>query len=58
MKRFYDRHRDDPVNYRVGDLVWLDATNLASSRPSKKLDAHRVGPYAIDAKIGQASYRL
>ena len=58
MKAQYDRHRTDAVEYKAGDLVWLNATNIPSDRPSKKLDHKNIGPYVVDAKVGRSSYRL
>ena len=58
MKRYYDHHRNEAVRYHIGDLVWLEATNIPSQRPSKKLDDRRLGPYAIDGQVGSSSYRL
>ena len=58
MKRFYDRHRLDAPSWSPGDLVWLDATNIPSPRPTRKLDDRRIGPYIVDRKVGSSSYRL
>ena len=58
MKRYYDRHRNEAVHYHFGDLVWLEATNMSSQGPSKKLDDRRLGPYAMDRQVGSSSYRL
>ena len=58
MKAQYDRHWTKAVEYKAGDLVWLNATNIPSDRPSKKLDHKNIGPYVVDAKVGRSSYRL
>lgn len=57
MKRFYDAGRR-PENFKVGDMVWLDAQNLATERPSKKLDWKRLGPFQIEKKISNLAYQL
>ncbi|SJL03595.1 uncharacterized protein ARMOST_06952 [Armillaria ostoyae] len=38
MKKQYDKNKRDTKNYSVGDLVWLDATNLHLPQPKKKLN--------------------
>ena len=38
MKRHYDKKRQIGIEYKPGDLVWLEATNLKTERPMKKLD--------------------
>jgi len=37
MKKFYDRKVRPSVDYKKGDLVLLEGTNIRSDRPSKKL---------------------
>ena len=58
MKKFYDQHRGDARIYQKGDQVWLEGYNLATDRPSKKLDNKRYGPFKIEKKIGAAAYKL
>src|SRR5438552_8940464 len=58
MKRYYDKKRTDSKPYQVGDQVWLDGRHLQTTRPSKKLDALRHGPFSITEKVGNSSYRL
>ena len=43
---------------KPGDQVWLEASNLKSKRPSKKLDHKRYGPFQILEKKGEAAYKL
>jgi hypothetical protein len=57
MKRFYDaKHR--PEEFRVGDRVWLNAKDLTTERPSKKLDYKRLGPFEIIRKVNDLAYEL
>ena len=44
--------------YEIVDLVWLEATNITTDRPSKKLDEKRWGPFKVISKIGASSYKL
>jgi hypothetical protein len=58
MVRYYDRHHGPTPQYKVGDRVFLDASDLRTTRPSHKL-AHRfVGPYSIKRKVGTHAYEL
>ena len=55
--KYYDaKHK--PLYLSVGDKVWLLSTNIRTTRPSKKLDWKRLGPFTITAKIGLQAYRL
>jgi hypothetical protein len=58
MKRYYDQTVQDVPEYKVGDRVWLEATNIRTTQPSKKLSHKRLGPYEITHKIGPLDYRL
>ena len=58
MKRFADRHRTEQPSYKVGDLVWLDASNLATPKPAKKLDDKRYGPFPIIKVVSPTAMRL
>src|SRR5438477_9225333 len=58
MKRYYDKKRTDSKPYQVGDQVWLDGRHLQTTRPSKKLEALRHGPFSITEKVGNSSYHL
>jgi len=39
-------------------MVWLDARDIKTDRPSKKLDDRRFGPYKITKVVGPNSYEL
>src|SRR5712672_3555612 len=61
-KEFLKRVRVPPngrkISTKQGKMVWLDAWNLKTYRPSKKLDQKKLGPFRILEKIRQGSYRL
>ena len=59
-KEFYDRKVKDAPEYKIGNLVWLKRTNIATTRPSQKLDYRKLGPFKIIAVVGtgQLAYRL
>ena len=46
------------VEYKPGDVVWLNASNIPSQRPSKKLDHKYLGPYKVVKKVGASAYQL
>jgi transposase InsO family protein len=50
-------HRID-LSLMVGDLVFVDARHIKTTRPSKKLDYKKLGPYPIVEKINSVAYRL
>ncbi len=58
MKNQYDKKKQKARDYKVGDKVWLDTTNLRLPRPKKKLDDKRVGPFTILDQAGAAAYKL
>ena len=56
-KRTADQHRR-PTPFKVGDLVWLLTRNLASQRPSRKLDYRKIGPFPIVEEVNPVAFRL
>src|SRR6202790_3456885 len=42
----------------IGDQVWLDARNIKTKRPSKKLDHKKLGPFPITEKVSIHAYHL
>jgi hypothetical protein len=58
MSRYYDRRREPAPEYAPGDKVYLDGSDIRTSRPSKKL-AHRfLGPYVVEHHVRANAYRL
>lgn len=58
MSRSYNHKRKPARQYKKGDMVWLEGTNLTSQQPSKKLAARRYGPFSIVKKVGKSDYHL
>ena len=54
-KRFYDRKTKAPPEFKAGDLVWLNRRNIATLRPSQKLDHRRLGPFKVIGLAGSGS---
>lgn len=44
--------------FAPGDLVWLDARNIKTLRPSKKLDNRRLGPFKILSEVSSHARKL
>ena len=56
MAKYYDRRRTLAPDYKPGDKVYLDASNIQTTRPSKKLSHRRLGPFPIVAKVRNSAY--
>ena len=53
-----DKKRTPAPALNVGDMVWLNAKNLTTRRPSRKLDHRRLGPFPISEVVSSLAYRL
>lgn len=53
-----NKKRTTAPKYRVGQEVWLDARNIRTLRPIKKLDWKNLGPFKITEVVGPFTYRL
>ena len=53
-----NKSRTPAPNYKVGDLVYVDARNMSTDRPTKKLDFKNLGPYLVKKQCGPSAYRL
>ena len=58
MKTFYAKKRADARNYDKGDKVWLEGSNITTTRPNRKLGEKRYGPFEVLGKEGLMAYRL
>lgn len=58
MARYYDAHRQTAPEYEIGDLVWLDSTNIKTTRPMKKFDDKWFGPFPITKIVSRAAVKL
>ena len=52
------RTKDGSPSFKVGDQVWLEAKNLNTGHPSKKIAPKRYGPFDIIETVGSVSYKL
>jgi len=58
MKKYYDRQRTLAPVFKPGDKVFLDATDIRTTRPSQKLSHRRLGPFVVERQIGPMAYCL
>ena len=58
MAKYYDQRRTPAPDYQPGDRVYLDASDIHTTRPSQKLSHRRLGPFTIVGKAGNSAYRL
>ena len=52
-----NKYRQQAPTYRVGDKVWLDLTNIRTTRENKKLD-WKHSKFTITEVVGSHNYRL
>jgi hypothetical protein len=58
QKEYFDRRARDSPSYSEGDWVWLLRRNIATKRPSTKLDFKRLGPFQIAKDLGNEAFHL
>src|ERR1700712_6097465 len=57
-KRYYDRRRTPAPDIKVGDHVWLDASDIQTTRPSPGLSHRCLGPFKVVKVVGRGAYKL
>src|SRR5438552_156498 len=58
MKHYADNKRKEAPLLSPGQQVWLDARNLKTGCPSKKLDVRCTGPFKILRQVTPLAYQL
>ena len=58
IKWFYDRTKRESIQYKKGNKVWLEATNVTTKRFMKKLDNKSLESFEILEKVGKSAYHL
>ena len=59
MARYYNQWRNSAPAYELGDKVYLDASDIRTTHPSKKLSHKRLGPFTVERQVGtRGAYRL
>src|SRR5947208_14209936 len=58
MRKFHDKKKEQQPDFQVGDKVLLNAKNVKTLRPSKKLDQRMRGPWKIIKRVGPRAFQL
>jgi hypothetical protein len=58
MARYYNQHRSATPTFCPGDKVFLDSSDLKTTRPTKKLAHRYVGPFLVVRPVGTHAYEL
>jgi hypothetical protein len=58
MARYYDQRRTPAPIFNPGDKVYLDASDIRTTRPASKLAHKFLGPYEIEDRVAPNAYRL
>jgi len=55
--KFYNRQQK-PIEFAVGDQIWLHTTSIRTYHPSQKLSQKKIGPYTVTKIINRNVYEL
>jgi len=58
MTQYYNRKRTPVPMYKPGDWVYLDVSDIKTTRPSLKLLHRRLGPFEIERQVEPLAYHL
>ena len=58
MARYYNQRHTPAPTFSPGDHVFLDASDIAITCPSRKLYHHNLGPFTVVRCVGSNAYRL
>ena len=58
MVKYYDWRRTPAPEYQPGDRVYLDTSDIHTTRPSWKLSHQRLGPFPVIRKVRNSTYLL
>ena len=56
MKQSYNQTKEEFIQYKKGDKVWLKATNIITKHLIKKLNNKCLGLFKILEKVGKLAY--
>jgi len=56
MTKYYNRRRSPAPVFQPGDRVYLDASDIKTTRPSPKLSHRRLGPFEIERQVKLLAY--
>jgi hypothetical protein len=58
MAHYYNCLHTPAPEFKPGNMVFLDSSNIHTTRPSKKCAHHFLGPYKVMHKVCRGAYRL
>ena len=51
MARYYNQRRSPALVFKLGDRVYLDTSDIRTTRPSPKLSHRRLGPFEVECQV-------
>lgn len=58
MACYYNQRQTPALVFQPGDKVFLDASDIQTTRLSRKLAHNCLGPYIVDKQVNSNAYRL
>jgi len=58
MTLYYNLKRTPALEFQAGDMVFLDASDIQTTRPSKKLSHQILGLFPINSQVDNGAYQL
>ncbi|KAJ1594943.1 hypothetical protein NDA14_003675 [Ustilago hordei] len=56
VDQYNRKHKD--IEFKVGDMVYINHRNWKTRRPTPKLDTWFAGPYPVQERVGRRAYRI
>ncbi|SPC66389.1 related to pol protein [Ustilago sp. UG-2017b] len=56
VDQYNRKHKD--IEFKVGDMVYINCQNWKTRRPTPKLDTRFAGPYPVQERVGRRAYRI
>ncbi|KAJ1580222.1 hypothetical protein NDA11_001426 [Ustilago hordei] len=56
VNQYNRKHKD--IEFKVGDMVYINHRNWKTRRPTPKLDTRFAGPYPVQERVGRRAYRI
>jgi hypothetical protein len=58
MAKYYNQKQTLSPDYKLGNEVYLDTSDIQTNQPLRKLSYRRLGPFSIIKKVGNGAYWL
>ncbi|UTT90816.1 hypothetical protein NDA17_002896 [Ustilago hordei] len=56
VNQYNRKHKD--IEFKVGDMVYINRRNWKTWRPTPKLDTRFAGPYPVQERVGRQAYQI